>query len=275
MMPALIIGGLLIYFLFKSGILSRNGNEVKVGPVEMETFKSSEESLIRGRMTYYSLLEDEEKDKFLMRTRELMESLAFVSREEGFEVTDEMRVLVSASLAQLSFGWTELKPPHLEQIDLFSDSFYSRLAGADVKGLTLPNRVMLSWKYFQEGYRIDNDKVNLGLHELAHSIWDETYWDYKMKDELDQWIQVANVEFQKMQRHIDSGFFRDYATTNTKELWACSVECFFEAPIEFQQKIPDLYNAVQEIINQNMVARIQRKPFIRNKPVVEVNQVLP
>ena len=273
MMAVLIVGGLLIYFLLTSGILNRNGTQVQVAPEEMEAFRSSEESLIMDRMTYYTLLEEDEKKKFLMRTRLLMDSLAFVSREEGFEVTDEMRVLVSASLAQLSFGWTELKPPHLEQIDLFSESFYSRLAGADVKGLTLPNRVMLSWRYFQEGDQIDNDKVNLGLHELAHSIWDETYEDDKIQAELDRWIEVANVEFQKMQRHIDSGFFRDYAATNTKELWACSVECFFEAPIEFQQKIPDLYNAVAEIINQDMVERMQRKPFVRSW-VAETTQVL-
>ena len=219
-----------------------------------------EEVLIAARMTYYHMLTDEEKVRFLSRTSQLRRSLAFVSREEGFDVSDEMRVLISASLAQLSFGWDELKPPHLEQIDLFSESFYSRLVESDVKGLTLPNRVMLSWHYFQEGYQIDNDKVNLGLHELAHAVWDERYWDSKLRAELEQWSEVAADEFQRMQRHVDSGFFRDYAATNTLELWACSVECFFEAPVEFQQKLPQLYDALAGFINQDMAGRAMRVP---------------
>lgn len=261
--PILVIIAIVIYYIFK-GKMSGDTDSDDSQPREPQllVITPQEEELIKNRMTYYHLLEKDEQIKFLTRTVQLRESLKFVSREEGFDVTDEMRILVSASLAQLTFGWTELKPPHLEQIDLFSESFYSRLVEADVKGLTFPNRVMLSWRYFQEGYQIDNDKVNLGLHELAHSVWDEGYWDEKVKDTLDQWAESAADEFGKMQRHVDCGFFREYAATNTLELWACSVECFFEAPIEFQQRLPEVYESLAAFINQDMVGRMRRRPVV-------------
>lgn len=260
--PILVIVAIIAYYILKGKLYGgTDSDDSQPSEPTILVVTPQEEDLIKKRMTYYHLLEEDEKSKFLRRTIQLRESLRFVSREEGFDVTDEMRILISASLAQLTFGWTELKPPHLEQVDLFSESFYSRLVEADVKGLTFPNRVMLSWRYFQEGYQIDNDKVNLGLHELAHSVWDEGYWDDGVKDTLNKWAESASDEFGKMQRHVDSGFFREYAATNKLELWACSVECFFEAPIEFQQRLPEIYTALAEFINQDMVGRMRRKPL--------------
>jgi len=258
-----IFAALVVAFLYNNDFF-RNP-QPDPDPKAVELFKTADEQIIKSRMSYYGLLSGEEREKFLTRTYQIMNSLNFVSREEGFEVTDEMRVLISASMAQLTFGWTEIKPPHLEQIDLISESFFSHLKNAEVKGLTLPNRVILSWKYFQEGYQIDNDKINLGLHELAHSVWDETYDNDNLKDELSAWVQIANQELQKMQRHIDCHFFRDYAATNIQELWACSVECFFEAPVEFQQKLPGLYAVLADFINQDMVGRMQDKHFMRSE----------
>ncbi|MBS1685925.1 MAG: zinc-dependent peptidase [Bacteroidetes bacterium] len=244
-----------------------DGDSAYVGTFEFENWQNGATHLISSRMSFFLLLDYEERSRFLDRTYQIMNALQFVSREEGFEVTDEMRMLVSASMCQLTFGWTELLPPNLKQIDLFSESFYSQAARAEVKGLTLPGRTMLSWRYFQEGYQIDNDKINLGLHELAHTIWDEMYNYDSVKEELDRWQRVATPEFIRMRRNADSGFFRDYAGTNMEELWACSIECFFEAPEEFYAQLPDFYKSLSEILNQDTLARALRKKQAATIPV--------
>ena len=258
-MEAVIVVIVIVVVWRLTGVLRRTmqGEETEAA-INYSDWEPSATALISQRMSYYFLLEEDEKQKFRERTFEIMNSLKFVSREEGFEVTDEMRILVSAAMSQLTFGWKELIPPDLKQIDLFSESFYSRLSRADVKGLTLPGRTMLSWKYFQEGYKVDNDKINLGLHELAHTIWDERYNYESVEEIFTEWESTATTEFSSMQRHIDSGFFRDYAATNKQELWACSVECFFEAPQEFHSRLPEIYRSVANILNQDMIERAQK-----------------
>jgi hypothetical protein len=236
-------------------------------PVHPEMFKNAEENLIRSRMSYYGLLDKDEKAIFLARTLAVMDSLIFSSPESGFIVTDEMRILVSASVTQVTFGWTEIKSPDLNEISLVSVGRSEQMHTA-FEAMDIPHVVTLSWKYFQEGYQIDNDKINLGLHELAYSIWDETFLDFKSRGELQPWIHVAGIELQKMQRHIDSGFFRSNAASSIQELWACSVECFFEAPIEFQQKLPDLYSVMADVLNQDMAERMRRTSMSAPSPAV-------
>jgi hypothetical protein len=50
---------------------------------------------------------------------------------------------------------------------------------------------------------------------------------------------------------------RPYAATNLEEFWAVSVECFFEAPIEFKRSIPQLYHKTGAILNQDMAERFE------------------
>ena len=250
---------IVFFILYITGVWDRLTGKTRTRASEhYPEWEPVAKQIISERMSYYYLLENDEQEMFIKRTFQVMTSLDFVSKEEGFEVTDEMKILISAAITQITFGWTEIKPPDLRQIGLFSESFYSDLVQADVKGLTLPGRTMLSWKYFQEGYKIDNDRINLGLHELAHAVWDERYTDGNVQGSLSGWEAIAAVEFGKMQRHIDSGFFRDYAATNMQELWACSIECFFEAPAEFHNKLPELYGSIAGILNQDMLGRIKK-----------------
>jgi Mlc titration factor MtfA (ptsG expression regulator) len=257
-----------LVFLISYGIYKRKSpyvaQEHLVEPEEGEVVNMVR--IIKGRITFFWVLEEEDKERFIRRTILIKEQLSFVSREEGFTVTEEMRILVSAAIAQLTFGWAECLPPNLQQIDLFSESFYSRLVGADVKGLTFKGRTMLSWRYFNEGYQIDNDKVNLGLHELAHTVWDERYNFSSLNEELKKWDDAAEIEYERMRQHKDSGYLRPYAATNEAEFWACCVECFFEDPIGFKGKLPALYYAMADIFNQDMLSRAYRKAYLLSQP---------
>ncbi len=43
----------------------------------------------------------------------------------------------------------------------------------------------------------------------------------------------------------------DYAATNYHEFWAVSVEVFFENPVQFRHELPDLYEAMARVLNQD------------------------
>ena len=56
------------------------------------------------------------------------------------------------------------------------------------------------------------------------------------------------AEFEKV--HAGKSMLRQYAGTNPAEFFACSVEAFFEKPIEMKKKAPELYNQLAEFFNQ-------------------------
>ncbi len=216
--------------------------------------------LLYEKFPYFALLNDREQRVFVNRLRYIRNRKTFRSRDEGLVFTEEMEILLSAAITQLTFGLTKFDLENLTDIQLTASSFYSRIVGRDVKGLTFERgRIILSWADFQEGYRISNDKLNLGLHELAHSLWISHFKDSDLTAYFDEWNVVALRELQSIRLGTDSDFLRDYAATNIEEFWACSVECFFEAPVEFRNKISDLYSKMVQVLNQDMAERMKNK----------------
>lgn len=176
-----------------------------------------------------------------------------------------MEILVSAAIAQLTFGLSEFDIQHFNEINIAPESFYSELIGDDVKGLTFRHGiVIMSWADFVEGYLVSNDKLNLGLHELAHALSLDYSAQLEIENDMTDWAHSGIKELQRLRTNTDSQFLREYAGTNMHELWACCVECFFEAPIEFQQHIPELYRKVAKVLNQDMAKRMSQKQQIPN-----------
>ena len=44
-----------------------------------------------------------------------------------------------------------------------------------------------------------------------------------------------------------------YAATNYQEFWAVCVENFFERPSSFKIQLPELYDAICKLLNQDML----------------------
>ena len=77
-----------------------------------------------------------------------------------------------------------------------------------------------------------------------------------------------------MRLGTDSHFLRNYASTNIEEFWACSVECFFEAPIEFKKNIPDLYSKMCQVLKQDMAERMLNHAGFISSSVLSTNSQL-
>jgi Mlc titration factor MtfA (ptsG expression regulator) len=213
--------------------------------------------VLSERFSYFLMLNEKEQKLFVSRLHYIRQEKSFVGR--GLEITEEMEIMVSAALSQLTFGLVQFDLENLDEIHLTPESFYSRLAGADVKGLTFESgRMILSWADFKQGYLINDDKINLGLHELAHALWLYHAPTASIEEHFDQWHMDALSELRKKRNGETTGYFlRDYAFTNIEEFWACSVECFFEAPIEFKKSVPNLYQKTSAILNQDMATRFE------------------
>ncbi|MCX6352622.1 MAG: zinc-dependent peptidase [Bacteroidetes bacterium] len=212
--------------------------------------------ILINKFPFYVLLNATEQDTFCYRTRNIMRHLEFVDAEEGEFITETMEVCVSASLAQITFGWQDYLPPNLKKIVLFKDTYYSNLFHRDVKGLTFAHHTMLSWRYFEEGFKDETDKLNLALHEMGHVLWVNRKSYPEEDEEIKEWEWFAKQEMAKMLDNPETAFLREYAATNLAEMWACSIETFFEAPVEFKQKLPEIYGKMAKILNQDMAGRV-------------------
>lgn len=185
-----------------------------------------------------------------MRTLVIMREKTFVA-EDNFTLDYEHKIILSSTLAQLTFGILEshYSLPRFQSVHLFPKTFFSKLLNHQVKGLTVGNgRIFLSWDDFRKGYENGSDKVNLGLHEFAHAL------EIELKKDEDEDFNAWQFHAQKVMYEFQEGkfgSFRSYASTNIHELWATTVETFFEAPHAFKRDHPELYAATVNVLKQD------------------------
>lgn len=211
-------------------------------------------NLLKQKNSYFKNLSPDAQEVFVDRLFKFMEDKNFIGRE-GLVITDEIKVLISAAAVQLTFGLKDYMISHLYAINVFPQIFYSKYLKTNLKGLNTQSGVLsLSWNDFKEGYANDNDKVNLGLHELAHALYidldEEGNYDEHFSAYFEKWEDVAQKDYQDLKdRKVD--FLREYGGTNMHEFFAVCVEHFFEAPREFKKKLPHLYNYLSLMLNQD------------------------
>lgn len=218
----------------------------KISPVGIR-FLSSE-------FPFYIRLSNREKVYFEHRVSCFLDKYEFVSRE-GFVITEEVKVHIAATFTMLSFGMREYLSENFDRVIIYPSIYYSRITKQYHKGEFNPNAktVVFSWEDFQKGFDVSSDNLNLGIHEFAHVLHHHGMENsdssallfsrmYALINE-----EVTDVEFRE--RLIQSNYFRIYAFTNEFEFLAVILEHYFETPLEFEKRFPDLYEKVRLMLN--------------------------
>lgn len=203
---------------------------------------------------YFQRLTVEGKERFLKRLTSFLYDKYFVGMN-GLVITDEMRIYISASVAQLTFGLQYYALPLFHTVRVYPKEFYSRIVEGHMKGGATPSGIiLLSWSDFVKGYSDATDKVNLGFHEMAHSLILEILHGIEpigdLEPKLVRWERTGKDEMENM-RAGKQGFLRAYAASNEHEFFAVSVEHFFEAPEEFKKRLPGMYREMCSLLNQD------------------------
>jgi len=215
--------------------------------------------ILEDNFVYYQNLPDQLKEDFIFRTYKFMRFRQWIPSSKLI-VDLHKKVLISASATQLTFGLTDFSFGRFKTILIHNDAYYNRLTKQYHRGeVNQAGLIVLSWKHFEEGYAIDNDKINLGLHEMAHALDLAIHLSegrqYKLQRLIEKFQQSAFEEILKM-RTSDDRFFRTYGSTNVKEFFSVAVEHFFEAPFEFKDRLPNLYIEICQLLNQDPCNKI-------------------
>jgi len=211
-------------------------------------------SILENEFSFYGLLSIKEKRQFRHRIATFISGKNFIGRG-GIKVTERMRILISAVGCMLSFGRKNYDYGLIEHIIIYPDEFYSKINDAMHKGEFNPygKALVLSWKDFEEGYQIENDNRNLGIHEFMHAMQLEA----RKSRDLDS-TRFAK-QFQNILKRLthsevkdkldETQYFRAYAFTNQYEFMAVLAEYFIESPKDFKSHFPKLYIFTQKLLN--------------------------
>jgi Mlc titration factor MtfA (ptsG expression regulator) len=209
---------------------------------------------LRANHSYFNKLSPAEQSRFEERVIAFAERKTFSGRQD-LSVTREVEISIAASAVQLTLGLETWDLSYFKQILVYPADYKSPATGKYHKGETnMGGFLCFSWKAFQEGNAIPNDKVNLGLHEFAHALrfngirGSET--DYFFENYFARWLACAYSEFKKLQRDPSGSIFRKYGGVNINEFFSVAVETFFEAPAEFKTALPELYRHTSILLNQ-------------------------
>jgi Mlc titration factor MtfA (ptsG expression regulator) len=219
-----------------------------------KTLKPEQVAILENEFLFYKKLSAKYKRQFRHRVATFISEKKFIGREE-LVVTDRMKVLIAAVGCMLSFGRKNYNYGLIEYILLYPSEFYSALNDSQHKGEFNPREraLVLSWKDFEEGYRITDDNLNLGIHEFMHAMQLEA----KKGNDIDS--SRFSKHFQNILKQLtnqelkdkldETRYFRSYAFTNQYEFMAVLTEYFIESPEDFKTHFPTLYNYTQKILN--------------------------
>ena len=195
--------------------------------------------------------------RFSKRVRQFINNKEFDGRKDLI-VTKKMKLLISATAIRLTFGYkTDYLINGLDKIIIYPEEYYSNFTKTYNKGETNPQGIVVfSWKDFVEGLNIENDNINLGFHELAHAFIIENINNSQPNNEFDLFYeQLGNAMNQTnlIEEAKNINFFREYAYTNKMEFIACCIETFFESSEDFKNKLPQLYEIICGMLNQDPI----------------------
>ena len=237
-------------------------NEKTYRPTKIKTLANDYQldKLLATHIDYYRKLPATLKREFRERTLKTARRFSWIAGDKQ-TITEEMQLLVSASAVQLLFGLPKNKLGHYDTIILYNEHYLNRITNRLHKGEVNHRTIVLSYAHFLEGYAIPDDRLNLGLHEMAHALDLSSFLSYGkryfMRCLMENFMNKTHEEYLELQQH-GNGFLREYGTHNLREFFAVAVEHFFEAPIEMSQRMPNLYRELCLVLNQDPASNIFR-----------------
>ncbi|MEM6717919.1 MAG: zinc-dependent peptidase [Bacteroidota bacterium] len=220
-------------------------------------FTERQRTLVSKEMSFYRKLTAKEKCYFEHRVLQFIRCHTFVGREDLL-VTERMQLLISSTAVMITFGFKRYLLSRFETILVYPQHYFSNITQQYHKGEANPKykTLVFSWEDFEEGIKIEDDNLNLGIHELAHAVHfsflTESSYTARMFIRHYKLLLASLTDKDAQKRLIRINYLRDYAFENQYEFLSVLIEHFFETPDEFRAKLPNIYNRVKLMLNMNV-----------------------
>jgi hypothetical protein len=193
----------------------------------------------------------------------------------GFTLTEEMRLVISAQAAMLILGldWSAYRKVGDIIVHPTTLVLQGERASASMTGLMTDEPmailgqadhehgpVVLVWDETVRNARHPARGFNVVFHEFAHKIdmldgvVDGTP-PLATRQLHDRWVAACTDEFEAIRAGGGSRLLRDYAGTNPGEFFAVVTEVFFDQGVQLEADRPELYAVLREFYRQDPAAR--------------------
>ena len=237
------MAGILRYFRRKS--------------VARQPFPDAWRAILRGHTPFYAELSTEERVRFERDLLVFAQEKYFIGAG-GLEISDEIRVVISAAAVRLVLHLDLSYYDRLTEIIVYpeaflppqeEDAYYGEVPEPTDFHLGESHQwgvVVFSWDDVLAGFEDPEDGHNTAYHEFAH-VLDRATGDYDGTPALHRmsdyrtWAQVMAEHFSKLQDGLHGDALDDYGATNEAEFFAVATESFFETPAKLREQAPSLY----------------------------------
>lgn len=187
----------------------------------------------------------------------------------GLQITDEMRVTIAGTACLLVLNRPSTIYQDLRYIYVYPDSFHAPIQQRDETGVVTQGhagrsgeswsngKVILAWNEVSIGVHNFKDGHNVGLHEFAHQL-DQESGNSNGAPLLDRnsaytrWAEVFTEAYRDLVNDARFGrksLMNHYGATNPAEFFAVATETFYEQPKAMAQKHPELFQQLFEYYN--------------------------
>jgi Mlc titration factor MtfA (ptsG expression regulator) len=238
------------------------------------------EDIIRRNVAHYGMLENAEQ----AHLRALIQ--VFVAEKNwegagGLELTDEIRVTISAQACLLLLGLPHNFYQNVQSIVVYPSTvvppqrkpgfFETPSAPLELQHPILGQAfqqgpVIIIWDAALRAGRHPEFGHNVIYHEFAHKLdmldgaADGTP-PLRDRAEYRNWVQTCSREYLRLKKDTEKGrtsFLDAYGATNEAEFFAVATEQFFDRPQQMISHAPDLYRVLQEYYRQDPAKRVSR-----------------
>ncbi|WP_417736182.1 zinc-dependent peptidase [Rosistilla oblonga] len=209
------------------------------------------------------------------------DALVFIAEKnwegcQGLTMNDEIRVTIAAQISLLCLGFTDQFFDMVQSILVYPDVYTAKShtsigSGVLMEGVShregeawYRGPVILSWADVLEDGDRDNDGNNLVLHEFAHQldmlngrVVDGTP-PLETQAQFDRWQTLIEREYEQLVSDCQYGrshVINSYGAEHISEFFAVATETFFERPLSFRARHPELYEIFSQYYRQNPAAR--------------------
>ncbi|MCB9033903.1 MAG: zinc-dependent peptidase [Chitinophagales bacterium] len=221
-------------------------------------FNKYDKAFLLENQQYYAALSDTLKKKFEQRLIMILAKKDFYYTRTSNRNKEKMLLLIAAELVQITFGLKYFTIDHFARIEIYKESFYLYNSDIRLSGYTSGSRgfIALSESAYLKSIEDRNDGFNVALHEFAHAIHISGIVDKMYFDDLHQlaWEKYAEKVIASYDCN-QTNYLPWYAYKDKDELYACSIEQFFERPLQLQQHLPEAYELLKVLLNQNPIEK--------------------
>lgn len=243
-------------------------------------FPPAWEDILHRNVGHYSFLDDDER----AHLRALIQ--VFIAEKHwegagGLELTDEIRVTISAQACLLLLGLPHDYYKNVESIIVYPSTvvvperrpgfFENTIEPVDPAQAIIGQAfhqgpVIIVWDAALHGSRHPESGNNVIYHEFAHKLdmldgMADGTPPLKDRSEFRDWVQTCTQEYLRLKNRTEKGqrsFLDDYAATNEAEFFAVATEHFFDQPRLMIKHAPDLYRVLKHYYCQDPAERAVR-----------------